>query len=86
MSLDGAIITEQNVTFGIVIVQPHVLQNHATANQMIASCQRVLAVAPVVLMAQDGRGRPTYYGRKEIVNFLTNISVSRIPWKRYTIS
>jgi hypothetical protein len=86
MTLEGAIVTEQGVTFGIVIVKPHVLQNHASANGMIASCQRWLRVAPVVLMAQDGRGTPTYYGRKDIVNFLANIAMSRIPWKKYTLS
>ena len=86
MTLEGAIITEQGITFGIVIVKPHVLQNRATANQMIASCQGVLKVAPVVLMAQDGRGTPTYYGRPDIVKFLANISMSRIPWSRFTIS
>jgi hypothetical protein len=47
MTFEGAIVKEQGVTFGIVIVKPHVLQNHATADEMIASCQQALQVAPV---------------------------------------
>jgi hypothetical protein len=86
MTFQGAVIKEQGVTFGIVIVKEHVLQSHAEANQVIGSCQGVLRVAPVVLMAQNSRGVPTYYGRKDIVNFLARIDTRRIPWKEYTVS
>jgi hypothetical protein len=86
MTFEGAVVTEQGVTFGIVVVKAHVLQNHVTANELIGTYQGVLRVAPVVLMAQDGRGTPTYYGRKDIVNFLANIAMSRIPWKKYTLT
>ena len=86
MSFDGAIINEQGVTFGIVVVKSNALQNHTTANELIYSYQQVLQVAPVVLMSQDHRGTPTYYGRQDIVKFLANIDMRRIPWKTYTVS
>ena len=41
---------------------------------------------PVVLMGQDARGQATYFGRRDIVNFLSNVSPSRIPWRRYTLN
>ena len=41
---------------------------------------------PVILMAQDGRGRPTYYGRKDIARFLSAVLLEAIPWREYTIS
>jgi len=41
---------------------------------------------PIILMAQDGRGVPTYWGRKDIVAFLAKLHVPQIPWKEYTIS
>jgi hypothetical protein len=41
---------------------------------------------PIVLMAQDGRGVPTYQGRPDIVRFLSNVFVEQIPWQRYTLS
>ena len=86
MTIEGAIIKEQGVTFGIVIVKPHILENHSTANGLIVTYQGILEVAPVVLMAQDSRGTPNYYGRKDIVDFLANLDISQIPWQRYTIT
>jgi hypothetical protein len=86
MTFDGAIVKEQDVTFGIAVVKAHVLDNHIDANELIATYQRILGVAPVVLMAQDSSCIPTYYGRKDIVAFLANIDMERIPWKTYTYS
>ena len=41
---------------------------------------------PIILMAQNNRGVPTYDGRSDIVRFLANIHPARIPWKKYTLS
>ena len=86
MTFEGAIIREQNVTFGIVVVKSHVLNSHTQANGLIFSFQGAMRVAPVVLMAQDSRGIPTYYGRQDIVAFLARIDARRIPWKRYALA
>ncbi len=86
MKFQGALIKEQGVSFAIVIVKPYVLQNQSQANEMQISFKRVFGNIPIVLMAQDSRGIPTYYGRKDIVNFLSKVHVSRIPWKEYTLS
>lgn len=83
---EGAKITEQGVTFGIVIVKPHVL--HSTQDQigMRALGIQAFGPIPIILMAQDSRGVPTYQGRPDIVRFLSNIFVEQIPWQRYTLS
>ena len=83
---EGAKITEQGVTFGIVIVKPHVL--HSSQEQLGARTLGVQAFGPIpiVLMVQDGRGVPTYQGRPDIVRFLSNIFMEQIPWQRYTLS
>lgn len=86
MTFEGAIVKEQGVTFGIVIVKESAIRNHSTANDLIIAYQPVLGVAPVVLMAQDHQGTPQYYGRKDIVAFLANIDFRRIPWQKYTYS
>jgi len=39
---------------------------------------------PIILMAQNQKGIPTYESRKDIVHFLANIHPSKIPWKHYT--
>jgi hypothetical protein len=86
MQFEGAVIREQGVTFAVVVVRNHVLNSTQEANQTIASFRHVFPGMPVVLMAQDGSGRPTYYGRPDISKFLSNTSPSRIPWKRYTLN
>lgn len=84
MQFDGAVIKEQGVTFAIVIVKPHIL-NSSEREDVRNSFRSVFPGVPIILMAQDSRGTPTYHGRKDIVNFLANVHPSRIPWKRYTI-
>jgi hypothetical protein len=40
---------------------------------------------PSVLMAQDSRGRATYYGRDDLVRFLSGIFVEQLPWREFTL-
>lgn len=86
MTLEGAVIKEQGVTFAVVIVKPHVLNTQQSAAQAIANFGAFFPGMPIVLMAQNGRGNPTYMGRRDIVKFLSGISMSRISWKRYTFN
>jgi hypothetical protein len=86
MTIEGAVIREQGVEFAIVVVKQHVLDNRLEANDAIAAFRPVFGGLPIVLMAQDMRGRPTYYGRPDIARFLANVPVSRIPWHRYTVN
>lgn len=85
MQFDGALIKEQGVTFAIVVVKPHVLYS-ATKENLRNSFISVFGNIPIILMAQNSRGVPTYDGRSDIVRFLANIHPARIPWKKYTLS
>lgn len=85
MTIEGAVIREQGITFAVVVVKPHVLSIPSEAEDMIESLRPVFDGVPVVLMAQDGRGRPTYYGRRDIARFMANVHPSRVPWKRFTV-
>ena len=85
MTFQGALIREQGVTFAIVIVKKHVIDNSFEANNAIAEFQPVFPSVPIVLMAQDAWGEPTYYGRQDIARFLASIPMESIPWKQYTI-
>lgn len=85
MRFQGAVINEQGVTFAIVIVKPHVISSDFEARQAISAFQPVFPGLPVVLMAQDSRGVPTYYGRKDIAHFMANVPLSAVPWKEYTV-
>lgn len=86
MKFQGSVIKEQGVTFAIAIVKPHVLNNSIEANKVARGFADLFGFGPVVLMAQDSRGVPTYYGRRDIVNFLKNVPLSAIPWKEYTFN
>lgn len=85
MRIQGAVIREQGVTFAVVIVKPHVVENQYEATRAIGSFQPTFGV-PVVLMAQDGQGRPTFYGREDIASFLSGVPLGRIPWREYSIN
>lgn len=85
MRVQGAVIREQGQTFAVVVVKPHVVQNRAAAADAIQGFTPVFGV-PVVLMAQDGRGRPTFYGRPDIAKFMSGVPLYAIPWREYTIN
>jgi hypothetical protein len=86
MKLQGAVVKEQGVTFAIVIVKQFVIQSQVEFQKAASAFSKYFPGMPIVLMAQDGRGVPTYRGRKDIVNFLANIHMSKIPWKEYTFN
>ena len=85
MTLQGAVIRAQGVTFAVVIVRRLVIDSSSEAGRAITAFQPVFPGLPVVLMAQDSRGTPTYYGRRDIARFLASVSLSAIPWKQYTV-
>ena len=85
MRVRGAVIREQGQTFAVVAVKPHVVQNCVAATDAIRSFAPVFGV-PVVLMAQDGCGRPTYYGRPDIARFMARVPLRMIPWREYAIN
>jgi hypothetical protein len=85
MTIEGAVIREQGVTFAVVIVKEYVLNNSFESDRAIQAFQPIFPGLPVVLMAQNHRGVPTYYGRRDISQFMANVSLGRVPWKRYTV-
>ncbi len=86
MTFEGAIIKEQGVTFAIIVVKKYAISSDSERKAAIETFSSIFPDMPIILMAQDSKGIPTYYGRKDIVNFLSKISVSRIPWKKFTIN
>ena len=86
MRFQGAVIREQGVTFAIVVVKKHVIDSSSQADEAVGSFQPVFPGMPIVLMAQDHRGRPTYYGRRDISRFLASVPVQAIPWREYALN
>ncbi len=86
MQLEGAVIHEQGQTFAVVVVKRHVTDNRHEAAEATHSFSRFFPGMPIVLMSQDSRGRPTYFGRRDIANFLARVPSNAIPWKRYNFN
>jgi hypothetical protein len=86
MQFEGAVVREQGQTFGIVVVKQQVLHNTTDQATMRQLGVRAFGSVPIVLMAQDGQGVPSYLGRPDIVRFLANLLVDQIPWKRYSLN
>lgn len=81
--MDYALVKEQGVTFAVVVVKNHVLQSTQSQIEDTRDSYRAyFPGVPIILMAQDSRGIPTYHGRKDIVKFLSSIDFRRLPWKR----
>lgn len=85
MTFDGAVIREQGVTFALVVVKSHVVQNSLEAERTISAFQPCFPGMPVVLCGQDGRGLPTYFGRSDIARFMASVPMSAVPWKTYSM-
>ena len=77
MRFEGAVVREQGVTFGIAVVRRGTLAS-GRRDDAIAEMSRAFGGIPTVLMEQDVRGTPTYFGRSDIVRFLANIDMRRI--------
>lgn len=86
MQVEGAVIREQGLTFAVVVVKSHIISNHMTATETIDGFGALFPGMPIVLMAQDSGGTPTYFGRTDIANFMASVPVNAIPWKRYTFN
>ena len=81
--LHAALVREQNVTFAVAMMKDHVLNNPSTADQQIRAVAEALGCPLVVLMGE--RNRKLRGNRKDVVDFVSRIDPSRLPWKRYTV-
>lgn len=86
MTFDGAIIREQGVTFGVMIVKEHALGDVSRRDSLVAQASNVFGGIPTVLMAQAHSGAATYYGRTDIVKFMAKVPLSAVPWKQYRLA
>lgn len=84
-TFQAALVKEQGVTFAVVVVRSEVLDSTTVSQNTQRAFQRYFPNTPIILMRQDFRGVPTYYGRRDIVAFLSKIHFSQLPWREYTI-
>jgi len=80
MQGEVAVIREQDQTFAVLAVKPHVVQNPAEREAMVASARRWFGVR-TALLAEGGRT----WGPNDIVRWLQNIHVSQLPWRKFNV-
>jgi hypothetical protein len=80
MQGEVAVIREQGQTFAVLAVKPHVVQDPAEREAMVASARRWFGVR-TALLAEDGRT----WGPNDIVRWLQNIHVSQLPWRKFSV-
>ena len=79
MQIEGAVLHEQGVNFAVVVVKRHVVDNRTEAQSAIRSFGSIFQGMPILPMAQDSSGCPTYFGRTDIARFMSHVSPSRVP-------
>ena len=85
ITIHGAVIIEQGVTFALIVVKPIITQYTARAMEFRRQLMQFFPNIPIILMSQDKDGIPHYYGRKDVCDFLKTIPLDKIPWKEYHI-
>jgi hypothetical protein len=82
-SARAAILQEQGVKFAVVHVDYAIVKDKAYAAKVQKLYEEYFKV-PVVLMSDDAK-RTKWYGRDDIVDFLSDYTFSQIPWKVYDL-
>lgn len=85
VTIEGAVIIEKGVTFAVIHVAPEVTRYTIKSTQTRRALMRFFPGMPIILMSLTNDGKPQYYGRKDIVDFLNSIRINQIPWKKYHI-
>ena len=85
MKFQGAVVNAQGATFAIIVVKPATLQSPELRQQAVSRYNEIFPGVPIVLMAQDIRGRARWYGRSDLVSYLAKLKLHQIPWKQYTL-
>lgn len=77
-----ALIREQGVEFGVVVVQDNVIDNPSQRENLLRFWTAQLG-RPIALL---GAQRHRSYGRREIVNWLASVHPSQLPWRQITMA
>ncbi|MBF0450418.1 MAG: hypothetical protein HQK75_06930 [Candidatus Magnetomorum sp.] len=84
MKIRGAIIKEQNVKFSVIETVTATLKSQTDMNTIKQKFSPLFGNIPVIFMAKNTKGIPIFVGRKDIVDFLSNNDVNKIPWREFT--
>ena len=79
----AALVREQNVTFAVVTVKDHVLNSQTESDNTIRAMAVAMRCPLIVLIGQSNRRLRG--NRRDVVDFVAKIDLSRLPWKEWTV-
>lgn len=86
MTIHAALVREQGVEFAVVVVKRSAFNNPTQRTQAQRQFSGLFPGVPLVLMAQDHRGMPSYCGRQDLVRFLSGVRMEAIPWREHRLN
>lgn len=84
--IEGAIVKDHGIKYAIIVVNHDVVQHAGKNEEAINAYSHLFPDMPIILLGKDWQGKSTYYGRKDIVDFISTVDANRIPWRRYIIT
>ena len=84
MKVHVASVCEQGFEFAVVVVRPSVMSGLRRERDDAVRAYSGEFGVPAVLMIQNSRGTPTYYGRPDLVQLLADRCADRLPWRECT--
>jgi hypothetical protein len=85
MQFNGAVMKDGRTNFAVVIVKPSVLRTPQEAVKAQVAFAPAFRGMPVVLMAQDENGAPSFHGRQDLIGFLRDVNLDYVKWRVYTL-
>ncbi len=85
IKVQAAAISLQGCQFVVVLVPMTLITSPGEADMAVDDLQPYFEGVPVVLMAQNEDGSPSYYGDSQLLGMLAGIPIERMPWKEYRV-
>lgn len=81
--LRAAVVEKDGIEFAVVMAENYVLDNRQESIKAIQMCAPVFPGKPVILMVQDLMGTAHYFGRPDIIDIMSRISLKEVSFKDY---
>jgi hypothetical protein len=83
MRLQIALVSAEGVTFGLVVVPEDLLDDPAGRDRSRLHFEaKLFRGVPVVLVGEDFREAPRFYGPAELTEFMQGVQMDMIEWTR----
>jgi hypothetical protein len=85
LQIEAALTKEQGVTFVVMGVKPAVFRSPTQRAEALEGLSAAFPGAEPILMHTSTRNIE-YFGRPDIVRFLSNVDPGALPWKKWNIT